>query len=324
MSTCYPPYGGDHCETHDGQGTDTACGLAATEEYGNGLLMRMRGERRSDSFLPFQSPIPEVLARLHLELRQELQASKHAPDPGRRNAKGDLQRSFDVAADEYVRSYLERAFPAGTILSEECSERRFGREEQEYRFVVDPVDGSDNYARGLPLAALNIAVLPAEGPLSPEHVLFSIVGDLLLDESPVLAVRGEGAYCGSTRLKTSSVGRLSEAFVSCELNHYAPPTQLGKVLSRARGVRVYGCCSLALSLIASGATDAHVDVRERLTLESFLAASLALKEAGGCLVNRKGKSLEPLTGLEQRTSLIAAASSELAKEIVYVLDSQDC
>ncbi len=279
---------------------------------------------RLATFFPFQSRIPEVLAPLHAELRKELQAWKDAPDPARRNAKGDLQRSFDLAADEYVRSYIERAFPAGVILSEECSERRFGREEKEYRFVVDPVDGSDNYARGLPLAALNIAVLPAEGPLSPEHVLFSIVGDLLLDESPVLAAREEGAYRGSMRLKTSSVGRLSEAFVSCELNHYAPPTQLGKVLSRARGVRVYGCCSLALTLVASGATDAHVDVRERLTLESFLAASLAIKEAGGCLVNRKGKPLGPLTGLEQRTSLIAAASSELAKEIVYVLDSQNC
>ena len=97
------------------------------------------------------------------------------PTPGGRNAKGDLQRSFDLTADEYVRSYLERAFPAGVLLSEESGESRFGRGERQYRFVVDPVDGSDNYARRLPLAALNIAMLPAEGPLSPEQILFSIV-----------------------------------------------------------------------------------------------------------------------------------------------------
>jgi myo-inositol-1(or 4)-monophosphatase len=287
------------------------------------LAERMSGGRRSVPVLPFESDVPGILAILHAELRQELQAWKDRPDPGRRNAKGDLQRSFDLAADEYVRSYLERAFPAGVLLSEESGERRFGRGKLQYRFVVDPVDGSDNYSRRLPLAALSIAVLPAEAPLSPEEVLFSMVADLLRDESPILAARGEGAYRGSTRLKTSSVGRLSEAFISCELNHFAPPPQLGKLLSRARGVRVYGCCSLALGLVASGAIDAHVDVRDRLTLESFLAASRAVEEAGGCVVNRKGNPLGALTGLEQRTSLIAAASSELAKEIVNVLDSSD-
>ena len=284
---------------------------------------RIQDGGRSDPFLPFESAVPGILAILHGELLQELQAWKDRPDPGRRNAKGDLQRSFDLAADEYVRSYLERAFPAGVLLSEESSERRFGRGKLQYRFVVDPVDGSDNYSRRLPLAALSIAVLPAEAPLSPEQVLFSMVGDLLRDESPILAAGREGAYRGSIRLKTSSVGRLSEAFVSCELNHFAPPPLLGQLLSRARGVRVYGCCSLALGLVASGAIDAHVDVRDRLTLESFLAASLAVEEAGGSVVDRKGNPLGALTGLEQRTSLIAAASLELAMEIVDVLDNTD-
>ena len=283
---------------------------------------RIEDAGRSHAF-PFETAVPGILADLHDELRQELQASKNRPDPGRKNAKGDVQRSFDLDADEYVRSYLERAFPAGVLLSEESGERRFGTGEPQYRFVVDPVDGSDNYARRLPLAALNIAVLPAEGRLSPEQVLFSIVGDLLRDESPILAARGEGAHSGSTRLKTSSIASLSEAFVSCELNHFAPPPQLGTLLSRARGVRSYGCCSLALSLVASGAIDAHVDVRDRLTLESFLAASLAVEEAGGSVVDRKGNPLGALTGLEQRTSLIATASSEFAKEIANVLAPSD-
>lgn len=278
---------------------------------------RIGDAARSHPF-PFASAVPGILANLHGELRQELRASKDRPEPGRRNAKGDLQRSFDVVADEFVRRYLERAFPAGVLLSEESDERSFGTGEAQYRFVVDPVDGSDNFARGLPLAALNIAVLPVEGPLAPEQVLFSVVGDLR-EESPILAARGEGAYRGSTRLKSSAVGRLSEAFVSCELNHFAPPPQLGTLLSRARGVRSYGCCSLALSLVASGAIDAHVDVRDRLTLESFLAASLAVEEAGGSLVDRKGSPLGALTGLQQRTSLIAASSPELAREIVNVL-----
>ncbi len=284
----------------------------------------MTDESRSAPNLPFRSRIPEVLSSVHEELRQNLHASKDAPDPGGKNPKGDQQRSFDLAADELVKRHIERAFPAGVLLSEECGERRFGKGEGQYRFVVDPVDGSDNYARGLPLAALAIAVLPVHEPLSPEHVQFGLVGDLVSGEAPGLAARGEGAYRGGTRLKVSPVRRLSEAFVSCELNHLDPPPPLGRLLSRARGVRVYGCCSRALSLVAAGSVDAHVDVRDRLTPESFLAASLVVEEAGGCLMNRRGEPLGPLPGLLQRVSLIAAASPELAREIIHVLDSSDC
>jgi myo-inositol-1(or 4)-monophosphatase len=271
----------------------------------------------------FESPIPGALAGICVALQWELPSAwKGAPDPGRRNLKGDLQRPFDRVADDLVRGYLERTFPAGVILSEESDERAFGSEKRKYRFVVDPVDGSDNYSRRLPLAALSIAVLPAEGPLSPERVQFGMVGDLLLSGSPVLAARGEGAYRGPTLLETSSVCRLSDALVSCELNHFDPPPPVGQLLSRSRGVRSYGCCSRALTLLAGGAIDAHVDVRDRLTPESFLAASLAVEEAGGCLVNRGGEPLGPFKGLQQRTSLIAAASPELAQEIVRVLDSR--
>ena len=80
--------------------------------------------------VPFESVVPGILANLHGEVREELQAWKDRPDPGRKNAKGDIQRSFDLAADECVRSYLERAFPAGVLLSEESDERRFGAEER--------------------------------------------------------------------------------------------------------------------------------------------------------------------------------------------------
>ena len=117
----------------------------------------------------------------------------------------------------------------------------------------------------------------------------------------------------------SEVHTVSAAFVSCELNHYDPPPSVGRLLRRARAVRTYGCASQAITLVATGALDVHVDLRSRLTAESFLAAALILEEAGGCVVNAEGQPIEQIDSLRSRTSLVAAATPELAQEVVRAL-----
>jgi fructose-1,6-bisphosphatase/inositol monophosphatase family enzyme len=74
-----------------------------------------------------------------------------------------------------------------------------------------------------------------------------------------------------------------------------------------------------MCLVATGALDAHVDVRRRLTPESFLAASLVVAEAGGLVVQLDGSPLGPFDGLRDRTTLIAAATPDLLKEIINAI-----
>ncbi len=89
-------------------------------------------------------------------------------------------------------------------------------------------------------------------------------------------------------------------------------------------MRCYGSASRANSLVAEGATDAHVDARGRLTAESYLAAARLVIEAGGCVVGLDGAPLAAPENLTDRVSLIAASSRELGDEIVVVLgDGQD-
>ena len=112
---------------------------------------------------------------------------------GELNAKGDAQRGCDVAAHDWVRSWLIEHCDAGVIESEEATEgTSFGPPGSGYRFVVDPVDGSDNFARGLPLAALSIAVLPRDAPVAVENVLSALVGDARGGWSAI-AERGVGS-----------------------------------------------------------------------------------------------------------------------------------
>ncbi len=258
-----------------------------------------------------------VLIGLHAVLRKAvLEADPTRSD--RINPKGDVSYGFDLASDEQACRFLGRELGPVRILSEEGGEVDTEGGPPGFRVVLDPVDGSDNQARGLPLAAVSAALLPVEGPLHPSRVEWALVGGIE-EEVPRLAARGRGAYHGGVRQRVSGVSSLKDAMISFDLNHFAPPPAVGGLMARARGVRAYGCASRAISLVAAGALDAHVDVRARLTPESFFAAALILEEAGGCLLSPDGKELGEARGLTDRMSLIAAASRELSEEIVEAL-----
>ncbi len=231
------------------------------------------------------------------------------------NAKGDDQKSFDIATDEWITTHFE----SGVIESEErTNEFKFGHNEQGFRFIVDPVDGSDNFARGLPLSAISLAMLPRQMPLSIDEVAYALVGDTSRPEA-LVAARNNGAYSGDQRLSTSKIQRLEDAFVSCELNHWAPDASLSELMRTCSGLRAYGCASRALCMVAIGALDAHIDVRNRLTPESFLAASLLVTEAGGYICRLDGGALGPFQSLQDCTTLVAASTKKLAERIINVL-----
>ena len=263
-----------------------------------------------------------LLRQLHAESLRVFEQTRPGLDQREAvgvNAKGDHQKPFDISADEWIRQWLPRHFGSGVVVSEERTDAfEFGRSEQGFRFVVDPVDGSDNFERGLPLSAISLAVLPRQTSLSTDGIAYALVGDTS-GPGALVAARGDGAYSGGRRLHASKTRRLRDAFVSCELNHWAPDASLAELMRTCSGLRVYGCASRALCLVAMGALDAHVDVRSRLTPESFLAASLLVTEAGGHICRLDGGALGPFQSLQDRTTLVAASTRELAEEIVNAL-----
>ena len=258
-------------------------------------------------------PWAELLVGLHRRVRRAVSGCGRG-GAGGTNAKGDDVKLFDLAANGAAVAVL-RKFAAPLIVDSEEAERlRIGTDPPRHRLVLDPVDGSDNRARGLPLSAVSCAVIAIDAPLHPDWVEAALVGPLE-EEMPLIALKGSGAWRGRERLATSGVRRLAEAMVSVELNHLCPPPGLARLMAGARGVRAYGCASRALALVAAGATDAHVDVRGRLTAESYLAAARLVIEAGGWVGGPDGSPLPAASGLTDRVGLIAAASRELYEEI---------
>ncbi len=259
-------------------------------------------------------PWTEQLIELHRLVRLAVINSTRE-DTGDTNAKGDVVKVFDQVANDAALAYLQTWAIPLLVESEESEPQTTGTGTPAYRLILDPVDGSDNWSRILPLSALSCAVLPVEAPLKPESVIASIVGPLDQD-IPRVAQHASGAWQGEAPLQTSDVFRLADAVISIELNHHAPALNLTRMMADARGVRSYGSGACAITLVASGKTDAHIDVRARLTPESYLAAAHLLLEAGGCITGLDGAPLPAASSLTDGISLIAAANQVLCDDIV--------
>ncbi|HXV44807.1 MAG TPA: inositol monophosphatase family protein [Anaerolineae bacterium] len=236
-----------------------------------------------------------------------------------RNAKGDQVKWFDLAADQAVCAYLERHFPSPVrLLSEEGAPRDFRVGEPEWIMVLDPVDGSENFARGLNPAAMAIALIPAGLPVALETVELALVGDLYSDHT-WQAARGKGAFSQGKRLQASPIIRLDRATISCDLGRTIIQSPLIHLLAQAHGVRAFGSATTVLARVADGSLDAHLDVRGCLTPENFLAPALIITEAGGLITNDEGVALPPIQSLTECYSVVAAGAPELHAALLQYL-----
>ncbi len=186
----------------------------------------------------------------------------------------------DRAAEELIRSVLGRARPRDAVLGEE-----FGSEGQgPRRWVVDPIDGTKNYVRGVPVWATLIALMErGEGGDRP------VVGVV---SAPALnrrwwAALGGGAYTGrsltsATRISVSRVARIEDAsFSYSSLGGWEERGRLGGLLDLSRDcwrTRAYGDF-WSYMMVAEGAVD--VCAEPELSLWDMAAPAVVVQEAGG-------------------------------------------
>jgi myo-inositol-1(or 4)-monophosphatase len=84
-------------------------------------------------------------------------------------------------------------------------------------------------------------------------------------------------------------------------------------------VRAFGSAATVLVRVADGSLDAHLDLRNRLTPENFLASALIIREAGGLITDAAGNALPPIHSLTDCFSIIAAANPELHATLIQYL-----
>lgn len=239
------------------------------------------------------------------------------------NPKGQETLGFDAGAEDAVVVFCRTRVPLPVrLLSEERGEIpiRADLGPPEFTLIVDPVDGSENFKRGIELTCFSVAVLPVEAPLAPAGVVAGLVGNVFTGTVQT-AVRGRGAFSGGRRLRTSGVSHLARAMVALECE-FDRPGFAGRVedLMRAAGHTRFLGSSVAVQMgVAEGGIDAYMDVRGTLTPENFMAGALVIEEAGGVVSDARG---HPVPAFEKMTDgflFVASATPELHREVLAAL-----
>jgi myo-inositol-1(or 4)-monophosphatase len=195
-------------------------------------------------------------------------------------AKGvnDFVTEVDRAAERDIIYQLQKAYPDHAFLGEESG--LSGNEESEYRWIIDPLDGTTNFIRGIPHYAVSIAC-EYRGKL--EH---AVVLDPVRREE-FTASRGRGAQLNGRRIRVSKLDSLEGALLGTGIpfkdRHEdklpAHCKSIEILAARCAGIRRAGAASLDLAYVAAGRLDAFWEIG--LAPWDIAAGALLIREAGG-------------------------------------------
>jgi len=196
-----------------------------------------------------------------------------------KSQRADLVTDADRASERLIVERLKSAYPAATILAEESGELAGSAHE---RWIVDPLDGTTNFAHGYPLFCISIAY-EAGGEL-----VAGVVHAPAMRET-FAALRGEGATCNGKTIAVSTIARLADA-LTCTGFRPADYDRNGRafeaVSRRAQGVRRDGSAALDLAYVACGRFDGFWELDLRPW--DVAAGTLLVREAGGTVTQTDG------------------------------------
>lgn len=205
-------------------------------------------------------------------------------------AKGsiDLVTDADKASEAYVVEALRKRFPRHGILAEEG-----GRTEgsSDYLWVIDPLDGTTNFAHGFLYFCVSIALVKGE------EMVLGVVYDPVRRECFV-AEKGSGAFLNGRRITVSRASTLHSSLLATGFPYEIATTErnnlepFGRVNKASQGVRSLGAAALDLCQVAAGRLDAFWE----LVLQPWdlAAGGLMVLEAGGTVTGCAGEKFSPL------------------------------
>ncbi len=224
-----------------------------------------------------------------------------------KGTKENYVTSTDMKVESFLKERLTGLVPGSSFLGEEGDEN-VG--DADVFWIVDPIDGTANYARGVPASVVSIA-LARSG-----EIVLGVVRNPYTDETFV-AEKGKGAFLNGKRLTVS--GRTREHCLvftawSCynkSLAHYCFDVSQ-KLYAECEDIRRIGTAAYELCLLAKGAGDLYFEIR--LAPWDYAAASLVVAEAGGVC-----RSLDGPVELKKSCSVVGANNPENLDYILGVV-----
>ena len=225
-----------------------------------------------------------------------------------KDGRANIVTDADTESQRAICAVIAGKFPDHAIIGEEGAA---GDGSSGHAWYVDPLDGTTNYAHGLPFFCVSVALR------SHGTTVAGAVFDPLRDEL-FSAARSEGAFVNGAPLRASAVARLDRSLVVAqaqtvdegEIRAYA--ALVGRLMRVAGGVRSLGSPALALCAIAAGRLEAYCEYS--MDAWDILAGQLILQEAGGRLTTFSGV---PHTTVE-RTDIVAT-NGHIHDELITAL-----
>ena len=223
--------------------------------------------------------------------------------------KGEINivTEVDMECQARIMSLINERFPEDLIISEEKENVFDGHEN---RWIVDPVDGTTNYAHGYPFFCTSIAY-EKEG-----QVICGVVYNPIFDEL-FFAERGKGSYLNGQRLAVSRTSDMKQALLVTGFPYDVATSRANNIdhfvafLYRAQAVRRDGSAALNLSYVAAGRFDAFWELK--LNPWDTAAGLLVLTEAGGMATDFSGAPFDIYQGQ------IVASNGVIHEEMLRVL-----
>ena len=196
----------------------------------------------------------------------------------------DLVTSVDRDAERRIVEILHRAFPSHSLLAEE--ETAFAGTSNDYRWIIDPLDGTTNFAHGYPQVSVSIA-LECRG-----EIILGLVYDPLRREC-FRAIKNGGATLNGAPIGVSKVRDLDKALLATgfpydrreHARYYL--TFFEAFLTRCQGIRRAGSAALDLCYVAAGRVDGYWELK--LKPWDVAAGALVVAEAAGSVSDFSGK-----------------------------------
>ncbi|SEK43486.1 myo-inositol-1(or 4)-monophosphatase [Colwellia chukchiensis] len=217
----------------------------------------------------------------------------------------DFVTNVDISAELAIVETIQKSYPNHTIIGEECG--LIEGKDSDYQWVIDPLDGTTNFVKGIPHFAVSIA-LKVKGKLDQAVIYDPIRGELFT------ASRGKGAQLNGFRIRVKQSKELNGAVLATGFpfkhkQHTNAYLEMFKTLfGKTSDMRRAGSAALDLAYVAAGRVDGYFEIG--LKPWDTAAGELMVIEAGGLVTDFVGGHNHNNSGN------IVASSPRLAKEIL--------
>lgn len=235
-------------------------------------------------------------------------------DPVERGTVKEVKLVYDIVADKIIRKEIETRFPAHSYVTEETG---FVDKKSPWLWIIDPLDGTSNFADQNPLFAVSISLWHKGEP-----VLGVIEAPMMMER--FVSVRGYGAYHYDMlrkkvrRAGVSGVSRASNAYgVYCEggvKNKKKSLGLLGKYYLQIKDTRKLGSAALELAFVGMGRSESYMTTK--ISLWDIAAGILFVSEAGGALLHLDGTPCEWKEFRQNRRCDLLATNGNLNIKLV--------